>query len=122
MNVSETGQTLRSQVLRAGHGLDYKPSQLPSELYYQVADQVCRSLMIADDMAKKEAMHNKMRANTKPKPWALKDPYLRIFMPFFSEIVNYKFLHVTRDPRCIHETHMHEQFYETFNFMEQYAD
>lgn len=82
-----------NDVFKAAGSVDYEPaSALPAKLLVDVEDQVCKTLMIADRMAHREQTYH---------PWALKEPALRLMLPVFSEVVNFKFLHVTRDIRCI---------------------
>jgi len=84
--------------------VDYDPTgTLPAKLLVEVEDQVCRTLMIADRMAHREPT---------VRPWAVKEPWLRHMLPMFMEVVDFKFIHVTRDIRCISKTYHEEKEYD----------
>lgn len=86
-------QVNHSQVFAAVGKVDYQPaSDLSAKLLVEVEDNVCKTLMIADRMAHREQTYH---------PWALKEPNLRIMLPVFKEVVDFKFVHVTRDVRCL---------------------
>jgi hypothetical protein len=42
----------------------------------------------------------------------MKEPGLRVMLPFYTSVVNFKFVHVTRDVRHIHNTHDSENMHK----------
>lgn len=93
-----------TEVFKNTGRVDYDPATaLPAKLLVEVEDSICKTLMIADRMAHREENY---------KPWALKEPWLRTLLPMFMEVVDFKFIHVTRDIRCVSKTYHEEKAYD----------
>jgi len=88
--------------------VDYDIDEImPSSKRLEVQDHVCDSLM---------RLHQQIRKSN--KPWALKEPWVRFLLPFFDHVIgsdNYKFAHVTLDPRYIHDSHGDESYSRLFD-------
>lgn len=82
--------------------------------FLEIQTAVCRTVLMA----------RKMRHNSEV-PWGLKEPLLRLLLPFFDEVIGpkgYKLVHVTRDVRKIRTTHGTERFAFLVGLTEELLD
>lgn len=82
----------------------YDPNDLDEMSHILIADAVCRTLLMASTTRDPNAPRR--------LPWAIKEPWVRLLLPFFDEALGqdgYKLVHVTRDVRTIHQTHGDEE-------------
>jgi len=86
-------------ILKHAGTVNYSIESLPAELRSSEAKLACQTCAILKEMVGSSA-----------NPMAMKEPWLRISLPFYSSIANIKFVHVTRDVRNIHYSHGEELF------------
>lgn len=98
---------------------NFELSSVEPGLETMLSKDVCKSLLILNDMQE----HDRNRPWIQ-RPWALKEPWLRLMLPFYDEAVGkdgYKVLHVTRDVRNIHSTHGDETLFDPLNSIAELA-
>lgn len=77
--------------------INYTLESIHPELRQSERELACRTLIILEKMG---GGH----------PMAMKEPWLRVSLPFYTSMANVKFVHVTRDVRNIHYSHGEETF------------
>lgn len=92
----------REPVIESTGSVDYHVSSIPQEVRFLVKNATCKTLAILQKMADENAMESS------GKRWALKEPWLRFLLPFYTQNLNIKFVHVTRDLRMLQDTHNDE--------------